>query len=141
VAYESAVCGTAQPAPAKEELKGPRGSAYCQAQHEESEAFSAVLGQGAPPEAVRAHFEADRFSRYLDTIAEQGPDPVAADVRHHVEFTRRDFIPTLTRSGYDLRRLLREGTPQDRHVFNFATADERGPFARLAAYDQQVCGS
>lgn len=138
LAYESEVCGSAQPMPAETRFSGSGDSAYCQAQKDNQEAFRSAA-DGWDPARVRAYFTGDGFSSYLDQLEKTAPAPIASDVRAHVAFTKSQFLPTLDKHSYDVKELLNAGTPEDRHVFNFATAAERGPFSRLAAYDMAVC--
>jgi hypothetical protein len=139
-AYDAKVCGTTQPSQADVKFHGNKASAFCKAQKATTTAFQHdVVEGGFQVDAVRTWFEAPSFLPMFDTAARLAPAEVKPDVLFDKTFTRTTFLPTLQRYGYDLRKILVAGSSEDRHVFNFVTADAAPHYARLFTYESQVC--
>ena len=55
-------------------------------------------------------------------------------------WTRDKQLPVLAKFGYDMRKVLLDGTPADRAALNKSAPAIRDHYARTLAYEQQVCG-
>lgn len=139
-AYDSAVCGALQPAPADVKFTGSKTSAFCVEDNASSEAFKKnVSSNGGQIDATRAFFESAGF-KALMTADKHAPAEIKDDVAFDETFLRTQFLPTLQRYGYDFRKVLTTGSVRDRQIINDATPEAAPHYARLFAYSGQVCG-
>ena len=95
---------------------------------------------GANRDAVRAFLTSDAYKAGLDATAANAPAEIKADVIADVEWQRKQQVEVLEKFGYDVRRLLLDGTPEDRAIFQRSDPAIAGHYARTVAYEEQVCG-
>jgi hypothetical protein len=139
-AYDASVCGSRQPPAADVHFDGPAATAYCEALAEYEDAIDEAFGTGDDPGAVEAFVTSPRFAELQSATVAAAPPEIQEDVAASEAFTTERAVPTLERYGYDIRRLLVEGTVDDRTVFQSADPAVRDAFGRVVAYDEQMCG-
>lgn len=136
--YEADVCGAQQPRPADISFQGEDAGAYCDAVAAEQERVSEVMGGGADPAEVEA---------LVAELVEGGPAQVEAapasiqdDVAAVVAWTAGEQRDVLEAHGYDFIGVIREGTPDERADLQLTADAIRDQYARVTAYEEQVCG-
>ena len=137
--YETRVCGSGTPPPADVKFKGKASSAYCRTSRQLDEGFQGVIFEGTKPADVRAFLTEHEAA--LNRLEETAPAEIKADVVATNEFTRQKQIPLVEKYGFDLRKLVANGSSLERHVFNASSPDIAENTARVEAYDEQVCSA
>lgn len=135
--YESEVCGAQQPQPADVSYAGEEPGPYCELVATQDERAAEALAGGGPAE-VEAVF--DELEETSAALIEAAPEAIKDDVADLAAWTQGRQRDAAERHGYDFRAAMREGTPQDRADLNHADEEIRDQFARVAAYEEQVCG-
>jgi hypothetical protein len=139
--YESKVCAAGQPPAAEVDFsKEKKAAAYCQAVGADDEMTGKVLGAGADPEAIRKLATSKEFLAVLKKEHDNAPAVIKADTDAMYTFVQHQHLPLLERRGYDFRKILLDGPQADREILNSTSPEVRNHFARIAAYDEQVCG-
>ena len=140
-AYEDRVCGVASP-PAADVVFEPDASstAYCAALEVLNRRFERAEVSRLDPVVARSAFTEDGFGQSLRAVADTAPRAIAADVEAESEWLRTRWSDVFAAFGYDMRRVWREGTPEDRAVITLSHPDVVGHAARTTAYETQVCG-
>ncbi len=135
--YEADVCGAQQPRPADVSFEGEEAGAYCDAVAAEQERIGEVMGGGADPADVEA---------LVAELVEGGPAQVDVapasiqdDVAAVAAWTAGEQRDVLAAHGYDFIGVIREGTPEERADLQLTADAIRDQFARVAAYEEQVC--
>jgi hypothetical protein len=137
--YESEVCGAVQPQPADVSFEGEVAGSYCELMAAEDEKSGAVLAEGAEPDAVKEIFQT--FEQSEAALVEAAPEVIRDDVAAVSKWTNSRQKAAIERNGWDIKKVLREGSAQDRADLNFADPDIREQYARVGAYEEQVCGA
>jgi hypothetical protein len=138
-AYDATVCGSAQPPAADVVYEGPAAPGYCEGQQAIDARMEELAADGFQPAAFRALVASPEFQELLFAGPSVAPPELQADEVAIEQFTRDRMLPLLERYDYDVRRLLLEGSPADRAVFQSADASIRDAFARTEAYITQLC--
>ena len=139
-AYEDRACGVATPAAAQVAFKaGSSSKAYCTALSTFNHGFEEVESSRFDPEAMRTVFTADSFAESLDSLEDAAPSAIAADQEAVSEWFRTRWSDVIGEFDYDIRRILVDGTPEDRAVFTFSHPDVVEHDSRLTAYEEEVC--
>ena len=90
---------------------------------------------------LRAFIEAPAYEASLAHQVAVAPPEIAADVAALADWLRTEAPEAMRAHDYDVRRLILDGTPEERAAFNRnepAIADQHG---RVMAYEAQICGS
>jgi len=64
---------------------------------------------------------------------------IAADVSAYTSFASQQFLPTIGKYGYDLRKVLLAGSSADRHSATLSSAAIASHVARIETYEGTVC--
>lgn len=138
--YEADVCAAQQPRPADVSFAGEqKPKAYCEAVGAMDEAFGSVHADGAKPKAVRTLLNSEELDALGQKQVRTAPAVIRDDVQKLDRFDRDEVTPMVAKFGYDVRRLLLTGSPQERAIFNHTDPSIRDASARVDAYTQQVC--
>jgi hypothetical protein len=139
--YEGRVCQTAQPPAADVSFAGaPKNQAYCDGVEAGDEAVEEqIAAKKWAVDAVRSFVTSDAFRAGLDKAAANAPAEIKADVLADVDWQRNQQVDVLEKYGYDVRRLLLEGSKEDRAIFQRSDPSIAGHYARTIAYEEQVC--
>jgi hypothetical protein len=138
IAYESEVCGSAQPRAADVSYDGEEPGPYCDLILAQNEMGAQALASGDPAE-VEAVFD-ELEAQSAETI-EAAPAVIhddVADIAAWIAGPKRDVAEAY---GFDIVAAMQDGTAQERLDLNDAAAEIREQFARVAAYEAQVCGA
>ena len=139
-AYENRVCGTALPAAANVVFEADGSSEpYCMAVSTSNSGFEKVASSRFDPDVMRTFVTGDSFSEALEALEEAAPADIAADVEAESDWYRTRWSAVLADFDYDYRRILLEGTPEDRAVFNRTHPEVAEYASRVTAYEEQVC--
>jgi hypothetical protein len=139
--YESEVCGSMQPLAADISFAGETPGAYCDLVLADIETSAEIFAAGGNPADVEAYV-LDRIARGADAqLLAAAPDVIRDDVQAEVAWWAQRQYPVLARFGYDFRKLLLEGSKQDREDLQLTDKKIRDHFARAVAYEEQVCGA
>jgi len=79
------------------------------------------------------------FTKVLGALDATAPAQIAPDLRAVTEWFRTRWSEVVGNFDYDYRRLLLDGTPEDRAVFNRFHPDIVEHWSRTKAYVEQVC--
>ncbi|HET9602504.1 MAG TPA: hypothetical protein VFP08_12980 [Acidimicrobiales bacterium] len=140
-AYEALACGVGQPLAAESEsFTGPADSAYCDASRVLAGVVEEVQSSSAQPADVESLLTSDDAIDALTSGAEAAPAEIADDVTAVTAFTLDRKLPLLEEWSFDFRSFLLEASLEERAVFYYSDPSIRDQFARVLAYDQQVCG-
>jgi hypothetical protein len=139
-AYDARVCASRQPPAADVRFVGPASTAYCEAVTAFDDANDEAFGTGADPAAVEQFVTSPRFHDLLSAAEAAAPPEIHDDAAAVEDFTAEHGVPALQRYGYDLRRLLLEGTPADRAALQSSDPAIFDAFSRTLAYEEQLCG-
>ena len=136
VTYEWQVCGTGQPDAAEDvTFKGKSDSAFCANEKKAQDAFGTIFSNGAKPADFKAVL-AD--TSVFDTAVATAPAELKDDV-----VAQRDFYFAKQRAvekyGFDPRRIFLEGTQDELLAWQSSAPAIREHYARVTAYDEQVC--
>ena len=135
--YESAVCGSGQPQAADVSYAGEEPGPYCElvAVKDELAADALASGDSAEVEAVFGELE-----QGADALIEAAPEIIEDDVVELAAWTTGRQRDVAEHFDYDLRAAMQDGTAQDRFDLNHADEEIREQYARVLAYEEQVCG-
>ncbi len=141
LAYESQVCGTGPGGAAEVSFADdPTAADYCETVAAFDDGYAAVVNSAFEPALLRAFIESPGYTMVLDAQAANAPAVIAADVEALTEWLRTRGPEVLIAFDYDLRRLILEGTPEDRAIVQQTDPAIRDHHARVLAYDEQICG-
>jgi hypothetical protein len=112
----------------------------CKAAATQDNGFDKVVSSGFDPGAFRTYATSDSFARALRAEDATAPPEIAADVRIDNNWVRTRKLKVLQKFGYDLRRVMLEGSAKDLAVFTYWDPAVREHDRRVTAYVQQVCG-
>jgi hypothetical protein len=138
LSYESEVCAAQQPIAADVVYDSEPAGPYCDLVVGQSERNSELFASGARSADVEA--VADEIAAEQTEIVEAAPASIADDVAAIEEWTAGPQRDALERHDFDIRALMQEGSVEDRAAFNYADDEIRKQFARVIAYEEQVCG-
>jgi hypothetical protein len=139
-AYDARVCGSRQPPAAAVRFEGPAATAYCEATVAFDDANDEAFGTGADPASVEAFVTSPRFTELQEAVVAAAPAEIRDDVEVVETFTAEHGVAALERHGYDVRRLLLEGTAADRAALHSSDPAVAAAFSRTVAYEAQLCG-
>ena len=136
--YEADVCGAQQPRAADVSFEGEEPGTYCELVAADNERIGEVFTNGADPadveELTAALIEAGAAE------IEAAPDAIKDDVAAIAAWTAGEQNDVLEAHGYDLIGVIREGTPDERADLQLTADAIRDQYARVTAYEEQVCG-
>ena len=135
--YDSEVCGSRQPVAADVSYAGEEPGPYCELAVAGNEAAAEALASGDPREI---EVMADQLEANSADLTDDAPDVIKDDVAALAAWTSGPQRDVLDRFEYDLAAVMRDGSAQDRADLNQADPEIRDQFARVTAYEQQVCG-
>lgn len=136
--YESEVCGAQQPQPADVSYDGEEPGSYCELVAAQDEMAAEALASGDPDQLEAAFSELEAGA---DALVDAAPDAIKDDVADLTAWTSQRQEPVAEEYGWDFAAAMREGTIQQRLDLNRADAGIRDQFARVIAYEEQVCGA
>lgn len=118
-AYQDRVCGYGGTPPAADVTFTADSTAkrYSEAAVALNPDFEKVASSGFDPEALRSLVTGDSFAESLDAQDATAPSEIATDVKAVTEWFRTRWSEVVEDLDYDIRRLLLEGTAEDRAVF------------------------
>lgn len=137
--YDGQVCGMYPPPAADVAFTGDASSPFCMNEVKDQEEAGAFFAAGADPEALRALYAGPSVAAYHETSGRTAPPEIRDDVIARNKFQADRAGPVLEKYGYDVRRVLLEGSAEERRVFNSDAPEIRDPVARVEAYQAQVC--
>ena len=138
-AYDGTVCAATRPEPADLTFKGPAPKRYCALVAADNRAADKVRTDGMQPEAIRALLTSRAYRARQRGFAEVAPNEISDDVATVLRFDAEQWDPLVARNGYDVQRLLLDGTPAERAILNYRSPAVSTASARVEAYDQQLC--
>lgn len=136
--YESRVCGAQQPVAADVSFDGEEAGPYCGVVAEQNKAAGEALASGDPEKIEAA---ADEFEGGAKELIEVAPDAIKDDVTDLTAWVAGEQRAVFEAFDYDIAEALRRGTPEQRLDLNYAAQGIRDQFARILAYEEQVCGA
>jgi hypothetical protein len=137
LAYESEVCGAQQPLAADVSYASEAAGPYCRLVAGQSEQAAQAVASGDAA-AVEAVFNA--MEETTSSVTDAAPAAIKDDVVDVAAWTNGRQRDVAERYDYDFRAALREGSTQDRYDLKYADEEIREQFARVLAYEEQVCG-
>ena len=138
-AYEARVCMSGQPAPADETFAGPAATEYCEASGT-LDAASDLTASDWSPESVKAFVTSPDLAHLLEAGVAAAPAEIHDDVVSIATFTTDEVVPLLERYGYDMRRILVDGTASDLAVLQSWDPAILDSYRRVTAHEEQLCG-
>jgi hypothetical protein len=141
--YESEVCAAEQP-PAADNVDfstEQRATAFCEALAADDEMSAAALAAGAKAEDMRKLATSAEFQAVIDKEHDTAPAVIKADADALYRYWKTRQLPLVAERGYDIRAILLEGPQADREVLQSTSREIRDHYARVAAYEERVCGS
>jgi hypothetical protein len=140
--YQNRVCGYGGSPPAADVTFKASAAAkpYCKAVAAQQDDLEKLESSGFDPEAFRSYAASDSFSEALDAQAATAPSGIAADVKTDNEWESTRKVKVLEKFGYDLRRILLEGSAKDLAVMTDWDPAIVKQDSRITAYQEQVCG-
>ncbi len=136
--YEADVCGAQQPRAADVSFEGEEPGTYCELVAADNERIGEVFTNGADPADVE-----DLTAALIEAgpaEVEAAPDAIKDDVRAIAAWTAGEQRDVLEAHDFDLIGLIREGPAEDRAQVQLTDEAIRDQYARVAAYEEQVCG-
>jgi hypothetical protein len=137
-AYEREVCAAGLPVAADVEFEGPADEEYCAAVLADSDMANQVAL--TEPDAVRAELTSPEFAERQQKLLDTAPDEIRDDVATFRTFVTEQQTPLIEKYGYDIPKVLLHGTQHEREVLNYGTSDVKDAYARIIAYEEQLCG-
>lgn len=143
--YEALTCGTGSPDAADVSYDGEEPGAYCEVlakENEEKEALGDFLGDPTLMREIFTDPAKQEAAAATDAAYIAGaPKVIEQDVKDLVDWWNTKQEPVQAKFDYDIRKLVLEGSAQDRADFTLTDPDIRDQYARVLAYEQQVCGA
>lgn len=136
--YEADVCGAQQPRAADVSFEGEEPGTYCELVAADNERIGEVLTNGADPADVE-----DLTAALIEAgpaEVEAAPNAIKDEVRAIAAWTAGEQRDVLEAHDFDLIGLIREGPAEDRAQLQLTDEAIRDQYARVAAYEEQVCG-
>ncbi len=141
LSYESLTCASGQPPAADVDFSGEKKAvAYCAAVAENNELNGELFGGGAKPADVRKMLESKDFQAVVDKQYSAAPEIIKDDAKALNAYWHDKQVPLTVERGYDFRKILLDGPQADREVLQSTAPEIREHYARVAAYEEQVCG-
>lgn len=145
ISYEALTCSAGQPPAADASFKSEKPGAYCQTLEADDAYVKPLKESGYDPKLVRETMtdpakQAERKTidaKFISTA----PPAIRDDVKAEVTWWNEQQKPVVARYGYDLKKVLIEGSTKDREAMQLTDKKIRDQFARVLAYEQQVCGA
>ena len=134
--YEADTCSAALPLPAKVTFKKQPADAYCALLNTENEAMGTVAESGFSPKLVRTVMASSQDDKTLVRLA---PAAIKDDVVAQVKWSQEHQRPVLKKYGYDIRKLMRDGSNSERAAAQLTDKAIRDHVARVEAFDEQTC--
>jgi hypothetical protein len=140
--YQNRVCGYGDsPPPAHVRFKRTAASKrYCKAAAAQETGMQEVVSSGFRPRAFRAYVTSSRFLGALDAQDAAAPPEIAPDVKADNAWVRTRKLVLAKKYGYDLRRLMLEGSADELAAWTYWAPAIARHDSRVEAYVQQVCG-
>ena len=138
--YEALTCDAAQPLAADVSFKGQKPGAYCDAVAKDNERIAPAFEQGAHPDALKAVFLSEASKKFDAEALRTAPAVIKDDVKANIAWWKNQQRSVLEKFKFDVRKILLNGSAQDRRNLNLTDQKIRDHFARTLAYEQQVCG-
>lgn len=136
--YEADVCGAQQPRAADVSFEGEEPGTYCELVAADNERIGEVFANGADPADVEELNAA--LVEAGPAEIEAAPPAIQDDVAAIAAWTAGEQRDVLEAHGYDLIGIIREGTPDERADLQLTDEAIRDQYARVTAYEEQVCG-
>ncbi len=140
--YQNRVCGYGGSPPPADVKFAPSAAAkpYCRAAAAQEKGLEQVAATGFAPSAFRRYVTSRRFLAALDAQEATAPDEIAADAKADLAWVSDRKLAVAEKYGYDLRRIMREGTAAELAAWTYWDPAIRRQDSRVEAYVQQVCG-
>jgi hypothetical protein len=138
-AYEARTCLTGQPSPADVTFAGPADADYCDAAHT-LDAAADLSSSAWSPDSVKALVTSPDYAAMQQAGVTAAPPEIHDDVAALATFSTDKVVPVLERYGYDMRRLLVEGSAPDLAIIQSWDPAIVDQYQRVTAYEQQLCG-
>ncbi len=137
--YDASVCASEEPPVTGVTFDGPPSDGYCEAAGALEGAVGEVMGAGADPAALEELLTSEEHAELVAAAAAAAPEEISDDVATSNAFFEERVRPLVERFDYDVRRLLLEGTVEDRAALQSTDPVVRDAFVRTEAYFQQLC--
>jgi hypothetical protein len=140
--YQNRVCGYGGSPPPADVTFTRSGASkrYCRAAAAQEQGLEAVAASGFAPKEFRRYATSARFLAALDAQEAAAPAEIAADVKADIAWVRDRKLAVAEEYGYDLRRILREGSADELATWTYWDPAIRRQDSRVEAYVAQVCG-
>ena len=140
--YEALTCATAQPPAAEVDFSDEKpAQAYCEAAGADNEMMGEVVGNGFTPEDFRALVTSKDYQAVTKKERDAAPAVIKDDAEALYTFLQEEQLPLVAKRGYDVRKIILDGPHADREILQGTAGAVRDSSARLAAYEEQVCGA
>jgi hypothetical protein len=139
--FEALTCDAGQPPAADVDFSDEKPGAYCEALAADKELFGPVTEAGMPPEKVREVVNSPEAEAIAKKLRQGAPPSIKADVEAVTDWQKGQQRDVLAANNYDMRAILLHGSAKERQALQLTDEAIRTPFARTAAYEQQVCGA
>lgn len=139
--YEGRVCQTSQPPAADVSFAGVKvNKSYCDASLAVDEYFGeSVAAEKFSIEAMRVFATSDKLETLAEKAKANAPTEIKADVEANIDWTLNEKLDVIEKYGYDTRKLFLEGSAEDRAVFQDSDPAIADHYARVLAYEEQLC--
>ena len=140
--YQNRVCGYGGSPPPADVKFTPTSAAkpYCRAAAAQEKGLGQVAASGFAPRAFRTYVTSKHFLAALDEQEAKAPAEIAEDVKADIAWVRDRKLAVAEKYGYDLRRIMREGSAAELAVWTYWDPAIRRQDSRIEAYVAQVCG-
>ena len=139
--YEAVVCGAGQPPASDEKFAGPPSKEYCEASGSLNAAASEAITAEDSPKAMKALLTGGDLTKLMAATEVAAPEEIKADVVALNKWDREKKTLLTARYGYDIRRIVLEGTAAERAILQTTDPSIRDHYARVAAYEAQQCSA
>ena len=142
IKYESSTCSSSQPPDADVSFDGEKPGAYCDAVKADN-AHNETIDLGDPASVRKALTDPAevkvgkaRDAQFISTA----PKVISDDVKAEVAWWNSKQKPALAKYGYDMAKLLVDGSAKERAALQLTDDKVANHYARATAYEHQVCG-
>jgi hypothetical protein len=143
--YEALTCDAAQPLAADVSFEGEKPGPYCEAVAKDNENVQELRESGFDPDLVRAMLSVPAKRKLSDDmvalLVSTAPKTIKDDVKANVRWWEAKQRPVLAKYGYDMKKVLLEGSARDRQALQLTGKSIRDHYARTVAYEEQVCAA
>jgi hypothetical protein len=144
LANEALTCDAWRPLAADVDFSGEEPGSYCEAVAAVDEYLAPAGDSGWRPDEVRALLVGDgeaELTRLVEALRSDAPPVIEAEVAAVADWLVDEGVSALAENDFDVRKLLLDGTAEQRQAFQSTAPGIRDEFALVAAYEEQICGA